>query len=79
MMLRLSHDFKELGRKEGAPPSFGMSFGVSAHPEDDGTVSRIVKAADDRLLLSKQNNKVALPFGPRRSVQPLKTKSSRIK
>ena len=54
MMLRLTEDFRELGRKEGAPPNFGMTFGLSAHPEDDGTVRRIVKAADDRLLLNKQ-------------------------
>lgn len=60
MMLRLSRDFRELGRKEGAPPNFGMSFGLSAHPEDDGTVTHMVKAADDRLILSKRNTKVSL-------------------
>jgi diguanylate cyclase (GGDEF)-like protein len=60
MMLRLVDDFKDLGRKEGAPPNFGMTFGLSAHPEDDGTVRRIVKAADDRLLLGKQKNKRTL-------------------
>jgi len=32
-----------------------VSFGMSAHPEDDGTVKRMVKVADDRLLLSKKN------------------------
>jgi diguanylate cyclase (GGDEF)-like protein len=53
MMSRLVEDFKELGRLEGAPTGFGMSFGLSAHPEDEGTVRRMVKAADDRLSLSK--------------------------
>jgi diguanylate cyclase (GGDEF)-like protein len=60
MMLRLCEDFRELGRKEEAPPNFGMSFGLSAHPEDDGTVRRMVKVADDRLLLSKQKIRGAL-------------------
>jgi diguanylate cyclase (GGDEF)-like protein len=55
MMCRLSEDFKELGRSEGAPAGFGMSFGLSTHPEDQGTVRRMVKAADDRLLLNKKS------------------------
>jgi diguanylate cyclase (GGDEF)-like protein len=59
MMCRLMEDFKELGRKEKAPAAFGMSFGLSAHPEDDGTVRHLVKVADDRLLLSKLKNKVS--------------------
>ena len=40
--------------------AFGMRFGVSAHPEDNGTVLRMVKTADERLILSKQNNKIGL-------------------
>src|SRR3984893_515050 len=60
MMVRLTEDFRELGRKEGAPENFGMSFGLSAHPEDEGTVRRMVKVADDRLLVSKQKVKGAL-------------------
>jgi diguanylate cyclase (GGDEF)-like protein len=60
MMLRLSQDFIELGKKEKAPPNFGMTFGLSAHPEDDGTVKHMVKAADDRLILSKKKRKVSL-------------------
>ena len=62
MMCRLAEDFKELGRTEGAPTAFGMSFGVSAFPEDEGTVRRMVKAADDRLILSKKKNKVGIDF-----------------
>jgi diguanylate cyclase (GGDEF)-like protein len=54
MMSRLAEDFKVLGRIEGAPPTFGMSFGLATHPEDEGTVRRMVKAADDRLILSKK-------------------------
>ncbi len=60
MMSRLAEDFKELGRAEGAPASFGMSFGVSTRPEDQGSVRHMVKAADDRLNLSKKS-KVGLP------------------
>jgi diguanylate cyclase (GGDEF)-like protein len=60
MMCRLSDDLKLVGQKEGAPEAFGMSFGVSAHPEDDGTVRRMVKIADDRLILNKQRRKVGL-------------------
>jgi diguanylate cyclase (GGDEF)-like protein len=58
MMRRLAEDFIELGRKEGAPPAFGMSFGVSAYPQDDGTLGHMVKVADDRLLLCKKRNKI---------------------
>ena len=60
MMVRLTEDFRELGRKEGAPPNFGMTFGLSTHPEDDGTLRRMVKVADERLLLSKQKKKGGL-------------------
>jgi diguanylate cyclase (GGDEF)-like protein len=63
MMLRLSQDFRELGRKEGAPPNFGMSFGLAAHPEDDSSVKRLVKAADDRLILNKKNSKISVIGG----------------
>lgn len=60
MMFRLAEDFKIIARKEGAPDSFGMSFGVSAHPQDDGSVRRLVKVADERLSLNKQRGKVGL-------------------
>ncbi len=60
MMVRLSEDFRELGRREGAPPDFGMSFGLSAHPEDDGSVRHLVKTADDRLIFNKRKRKVSL-------------------
>ena len=62
MMCRLAEDFKELGRSEGAPATFGMSFGLAAYPEDEGVVRRMVKAADDRLILSKKKNKVGIDF-----------------
>lgn len=59
MMCRLAEDFRELGRIEGAPDGFGMTFGLSTHPEDPGTVRHMVKAADDRLILTKKS-RVAL-------------------
>jgi diguanylate cyclase (GGDEF)-like protein len=58
MMTRLVEGFKELGRSEGAPDAFGMSFGLAAHPEDEGTVRSMVKAADERLFRSKKESGV---------------------
>ncbi len=68
MMCRLAEDFKKLGRVEGAPAGFGVSFGLSGHPEDEGTVRRMVKAADDRLILSKKKSNIsrAVVSGPLR-------------
>lgn len=53
MMARLADGFKKFGVREGAPSSFGMGFGLAAHPEDDGTMMRMVKVADQRLLVNK--------------------------
>jgi diguanylate cyclase (GGDEF)-like protein len=53
MMARLADDFQKLGRREGAPKGFGVSFGVSDHPSDNGNIKHMVKVADDRLLLNK--------------------------
>jgi diguanylate cyclase (GGDEF)-like protein len=69
MMYRLAEDFKELGRVEGAPVGFGMTFGLSTHPEDQGTVRHMVKAADDRLILSKKN-KVGILLASRVEASP---------
>nr|MBA2339990.1 GGDEF domain-containing protein [Pyrinomonadaceae bacterium] len=63
MMCRVTDRFKKLGAQEGAPASFGMSFGLSAHPEDDGTVMHLVQAADERLLLNKHRSSAAVTFG----------------
>ena len=60
MMCRVTQDLRELGKREGAPAAFGMSFGLSTHPEDDGSARRMVKVADDRLLANKHKNKVGL-------------------
>ncbi len=57
MMRRLANAFTQLGRREGAPGGFGVSFGVSSHPADQGTLKRMVKVADDRLLLSKKEGR----------------------
>jgi diguanylate cyclase (GGDEF)-like protein len=56
MMCRLSNAFRTLGTTEGAPASFGMSFGVSEHPADDGSLTRLVKVADERLFTNKRRN-----------------------
>ena len=60
MMVRLANAFRKFGPQEGAPTSFGMSFGLASHPEDDGTVMRMVKVADERLLLNKQRHMESL-------------------
>ena len=60
MISRLAEHFKNMGRVEGAPAEFGMSFGVSAHPEDHGTVRLMVQAADERLAQRKQKSRVHL-------------------
>ena len=57
MMCRLSGAFMELGGREGVPAAFGMSFGLSAHPEDEGMLTHLVKLADERLLLNKKVKK----------------------
>jgi GGDEF domain-containing protein len=57
-MRRLADAFRHLGAREGAPPSFGMSFGLSVHPEDDGTVTHLVQVADERLLENKRGKRV---------------------
>jgi diguanylate cyclase (GGDEF)-like protein len=57
MMSRLSDAFIKLGEREGAPAAFGMSFGLSAHPEDEGMLTQLVKVADERLLLNKRVKK----------------------
>ena len=57
MMARLADTFGNFSSQEGAPSSFGMSFGIAAHPEDGGAAMNMVKVADERLLLNKQRNK----------------------
>lgn len=56
MMARVAAAFRKFGAQEGAPASFGLSFGLAAHPEDDGTVMRMVKVADERLLMNKHES-----------------------
>jgi diguanylate cyclase (GGDEF)-like protein len=58
MMHRLAADFRQLGEREGAPGSFGVSFGVSSHPAYRGTLKGMVQVADDRLLLNKKRSRV---------------------
>ena len=54
---RLAETFGKFGTKEAVPAPFGMSFGLAAHPDDEGAVSGMVKLADERLLLDKQKKK----------------------
>jgi diguanylate cyclase (GGDEF)-like protein len=61
MMCRLSDEFRKLGTAEGAPAAFGMSFGLSACPEDDGTPTHLVKVADKRLFLNKREKENGRP------------------
>lgn len=58
MMERLTGDFRKFARQKGAPPSFGMSFGLASYPDDDGTVTHLVEAADERLRLYKREHKL---------------------
>ena len=60
MMVRVAAEFRKFGAQEGAPASFGLSFGLAAHPEDDGTVMRMVKVADERLLMNKHESRAFL-------------------
>jgi diguanylate cyclase (GGDEF)-like protein len=61
MMYRLSHEFCKLGTAEGAPAAFGMSFGLSTCPGDDGTATHLVKVADERLFLNKREKENGRP------------------
>lgn len=57
LLERVRDSLIKVGIDEGAPASFGMSFGLSMHPEDDGTLTRLVHLADERLLQHKAKNK----------------------
>lgn len=58
LMLRVQEAFKELGAKEGAPASFGMSFGLAMYPEDDdGTPENLIRVADNQLLAKKKRRR----------------------
>jgi diguanylate cyclase (GGDEF)-like protein len=56
---RLAETFGKFGPQEEAPAPCGISFGLAAHPEDEGAVSGMVKLAEERLLLDKQKIKEA--------------------
>jgi len=77
LMLRLAEVFRVPGHKRRAPPNFGMSFGISRTRIDDGTVKRMVKAADERLLLSKQVNKSGLTLAGETWTNTRKASSTR--
>lgn len=78
MMARLADGFKEFGVREGAPTSFGMCFGLAANPEDEGTMVHMVKLADQRLLLNKQE-RLESPLGSMESMAKQDSSVSRNK
>lgn len=59
LMNRLQEAFKELGAKEGAPASFGLSFGLATYLEHEGAAIDLVRAADEQLLANKQRGRDA--------------------
>jgi diguanylate cyclase (GGDEF)-like protein len=54
LMRRVREAFMKLRVAEGAPASFGMSFGIATYPETDGAANDLVRVADQRLMVSKQ-------------------------
>ncbi|MFN2454752.1 MAG: diguanylate cyclase domain-containing protein [Pyrinomonadaceae bacterium] len=57
LMQRVQQAFKELGAKEGAPASFGMSFGLAVYPSDDTTPETLIRIADEQLLAKKRQRR----------------------
>ncbi len=57
LMFRLQQKVHELGIEVAAPATFGMSFGIACVPDDDGTVMRLVRVADERLLANKTRHR----------------------
>ena len=56
LMRRVRKAFMKLRVAEGAPASFGMSFGIATYPETDGAAADLVRVADQRLMASKRAN-----------------------
>lgn len=54
LMRRVRKAFMKLRVAEGAPASFGMSFGIAAYPETGGAATDLVRVADQRLMATKQ-------------------------
>jgi diguanylate cyclase (GGDEF)-like protein len=54
LMRRVRKAFTKLRVAEGAPVSFGMSFGIATYPETDGGATDLVRVADQRLIATKQ-------------------------
>lgn len=54
LMSRVQEAFTRLGAEEGAPASFGLSYGIASYPEDDSGATELVRTADERLLANKQ-------------------------
>ncbi len=57
LMQRVQEAFTEVGAKEGAPESFGMSYGIAIYPADATEPETLIRAADDQLLGKKKQRR----------------------
>ncbi|MGI8656448.1 MAG: diguanylate cyclase [Pyrinomonadaceae bacterium] len=57
LMQRVQEAFSESGAKEGAPASFGMSYGIAIYPADASEPENLIRAADNQLLGKKKQRR----------------------
>jgi len=57
LMQRVQEAFVEVGAKEGAPSSFGMSYGIAIYPSDATDPENLIRAADTQLLDKKKQRR----------------------
>ncbi len=57
LMQRVQEAFREAGAKEGAPASFGMSYGIAIYPDDAPEPETLIRAADIELLGKKKQRR----------------------
>lgn len=57
LMQRVQEAFRESGAKEGAPASFGMSYGIAIYPVDASEPENLIRAADNQLLGKKKQRR----------------------
>lgn len=57
LMQRVQEAFRESGAKEGAPASFGMSYGIAIYPDDASELENLIRAADLQLLGKKKQRR----------------------
>ncbi len=61
LMQRVQQAFTELGAQEGAPASFGMSYGLAVYSDDNDTAEKLIRAADEQLLGKKRRRRDGAP------------------